>query len=93
MDTTDWIGRLQRIDFSTACCFLAWYLGQKTHFNGKKKWEIKSRQTLVIFWCKFRMVFENHFHYKIDKRISKRSLNNVRLRTRLADCEKLEGTF
>jgi hypothetical protein len=30
MGTTDWMGRLQHIDFSTACCFLAWYLGQKT---------------------------------------------------------------
>lgn len=78
IDMIDWMGCLLLIDFSTACCFLAWYLDQKTQFNGKKKREIKLKQTLVISWCKFWMVFETHFYYKIDKRINKRSLNNLR---------------
>lgn len=59
--------------------FLDWYLNQTTGMNERKKAGIRSRSSLVTFWCTFRLAYKRARNVRIDKRIDRHRLSNVRL--------------
>lgn len=59
--------------------FLNWYLGQRTGKGGRSKRLVRSRNSLITFWCCFRLAFQRATAYKIDAVIDRDLMYNVSL--------------
>lgn len=57
--------------------FLNWYLGQRTGKGGRSKRLVRSRGSLITFWCCFRLAFQRATAYKIDTIIDRDLMYNV----------------
>lgn len=73
----DWKHHLQNINFSLLYNFLDWYLGQRTGRNGRWKRPVRSRGSLVTFWCCFRLAFQRAANWKINMRVEPGLVHNV----------------
>lgn len=67
------------LNFKMIYHFLDWNLNQRTGKNGRSKRGLKSKSSLVTFWCIFRLAFERATTFKIDELIDRRRLSNVRI--------------
>lgn len=67
------------LNFKMIYHFLDWNLNQRTGKNGRSKRGLKSKSSLVTFWCLFRLAFERATTFKIDELIDRRRLSNVRI--------------
>lgn len=73
----NWEKSMKRVDFKTIYHFLDWYLSQRTGRAGKFKRPVKSKGSLITFWCCFRLAFRKAANFKIDVNINRHLLNNV----------------
>lgn len=78
LEDTNWVQRLQELDFETLKSFLKWHLGERIGKNGRRKRTIRSRSSLVTFWCCFRLAFQRAAYFKVDLRIERDLIHNVR---------------
>jgi hypothetical protein len=69
---------MRRVNFERVYQFLNYYLGQRVGKNGRAKRKVRSRQSLVTFWCCFRLAFQRATYYKIDAHIDRDLMFNVR---------------
>lgn len=77
LGTKHWEKSLQQISFRKIYNFLHWQLSQQTGQNGRLKRPIKSKGSLIRFWCCFRLAYERAAYGKIDLRINSRLVYNV----------------
>lgn len=65
------------VNFRVVYHFLHWHLNQKVSPSGRKTQGVKSKSSLITFWCLYRLAFERARAHKIDKVIDGRRLSNV----------------
>ncbi|KAI8954520.1 C2H2 finger domain protein [Xylaria longipes] len=74
---TDYISHLRAIRFEVVYQFLHWHLGQRTGKGGRRKRTITKRNSLITFWCSFRLFFERVTTNKIDELVDRRLMHNA----------------
>ncbi|KAG6358154.1 hypothetical protein INS49_014038 [Diaporthe citri] len=72
----DWIKSFSRVNFKVVYQFLQWYLAQRTNKNGGTKRRVKARQSLVTFWCCFRLAYQRATNLKIDTVVDRGLMHN-----------------
>lgn len=77
LNTIDWEGALQSLDFVIVYHFLWWYLNQTKSPSGKSKRPVTKSSSLITFWCIFRLMYERSTLSKIDDALPRGVINNV----------------
>ncbi|CAJ2503094.1 Uu.00g104880.m01.CDS01 [Anthostomella pinea] len=75
--TSNWQKVLQKIKFRLVYAFLHWHLSQTTGKGGRSKRRVKTKASLVTFWCCFRLAFERQTCLKIDDRVNRSLMHNA----------------
>lgn len=57
--------------------FLTWVVNQKVGKDGRRKRGIRRKNSLITFWCTFRLAFQRATAYKIDQFIDRSRMHNV----------------
>lgn len=78
MHREDWESCYGEINASIVFNFLDWVMGQRVGKDGRRKRGIKSKASLVTFWCTFRLAFERATNSKINNLVDHKSSSAVR---------------
>ncbi|KAL2273040.1 hypothetical protein FJTKL_05611 [Diaporthe vaccinii] len=71
-----WKHQLRHIEFPTIYQFLNWHLSQRTGKSGRRKRPTRSKQSLITFWCCFRLAFQRAANWKINLKVNRNLIHN-----------------
>ncbi|KAI0855985.1 C2H2 finger domain protein [Xylaria cubensis] len=73
----DWKERYLKVTIQTLHAFFDWYLNQTTGKGGRRKRRTQKKNSLVTFWCMFRLAFERQHSFKINQIVDCQQVSNV----------------